>query len=354
MSSVVIAGDTSGSVTLQAPAIAGSTVLTLPATSGTIAIGGTTPSFSTLTVTGATSLATSSGSVGVGTSSPTNLLTVNGTMQAGAIIVGQTGTFGVLGAVGYSNNAFFSVNTDAYTSALFGQRPASDGTCSVLFSYGTTSTYGTNYWKMDAYSTGLGFINSTGGEVMLLTSSGNVLVGTTTNLGSTTRMSILSAGDGIKTQVGNGYAGLIIGNTSGTASYNAELFYNNNFSSLVGYIQISGTTASYVSASDYRLKENIVPMIGALDKVAQLKPVTYKWKSDGSDGQGFIAHELAEVCPDAVSGEKDAVNEDGTIKPQGIDTSFLVATLTAAIQELNATVTAQAATIEQLKAKVGI
>jgi len=77
-------------------------------------------------------------------------------------------------------------------------------------------------------------------------------------------------------------------------------------------------------------------MTGALDKVAQLKPVTYKWNSDGSDGQGFIAHELAEVCPDAVSGEKDAVDEDGNPKYQGIDTSFLVATLTAALQELNA------------------
>ncbi len=81
-------------------------------------------------------------------------------------------------------------------------------------------------------------------------------------------------------------------------------------------------------------------MSGALAKVAALKPCTYKWKSDGSDGEGFIAHELAEVCPDAVVGEKDAVNEDGSIKPQGIDTSFLVATLTAAIQELTARVQA--------------
>ena len=54
----------------------------------------------------------------------------------------------------------------------------------------------------------------------------------------------------------------------------------------------------------------------------------------------IIAHELQSVVPDCVTGEKDAVNEDGSIKPQGIDTSFLVATLTAAIQELNAKVTA--------------
>ena len=87
-------------------------------------------------------------------------------------------------------------------------------------------------------------------------------------------------------------------------------------------------------------------MQNALAKVAELKPVTYTWKTDGSASDGFIAHELQEVCPDAVSGEKDAVNEDGSIKPQGIDTSFLVATLTAAIQELKAE-------LDALKAKVG-
>jgi hypothetical protein len=77
-------------------------------------------------------------------------------------------------------------------------------------------------------------------------------------------------------------------------------------------------------------------MTGALAKVAQLKPVTYKWNVDGSNSQGFIAHELAEVVPECVVGEKDAVDAEGNPKYQGIDTSFLVATLTAAIQELKA------------------
>jgi hypothetical protein len=75
-------------------------------------------------------------------------------------------------------------------------------------------------------------------------------------------------------------------------------------------------------------------MTGALATVAKLKPVTYNWKVDGSNGQGFIAHELAEVVPDCVTGEKDAVDTEGNPQYQGIDTSFLVATLTAAIQEL--------------------
>jgi len=97
----------------------------------------------------------------------------------------------------------------------------------------------------------------------------------------------------------------------------------------------SGGTA-YNTTSDYRLKENIQAMQNALATVSALKPVTYKWKANNSNGQGFIAHELAEVCPQAVTGQKDAVDANGSPEYQGIDTSFLIATLTAAIQELKA------------------
>ena len=120
----------------------------------------------------------------------------------------------------------------------------------------------------------------------------------------------------------------------------------------VGGISTSGSATQYVTSSDYRLKENITPMTGALAKVAQLKPVTYKWKVDGSDGEGFIAHELAEVKPDCVSGDKDAVDADGNPKYQGIDVSFLVATLTAALQETKALIDTQAETINALTARI--
>ena len=131
-----------------------------------------------------------------------------------------------------------------------------------------------------------------------------------------------------------------------TSTYVAASFCNNgNFSGATkGSISVSNTGTTYNTTSDYRLKEDVQPMGGALAKVAALKPVTYKWKNDGSNGEGFIAHELAEVCPHAVTGEKDATeiytdeegNEQTRPKYQGIDTSFLVATLTAAIQELKA------------------
>jgi hypothetical protein len=126
----------------------------------------------------------------------------------------------------------------------------------------------------------------------------------------------------------------------------------NNPNGRVGEIYTSGSSTVYATSSDYRLKENIVPMTGALDTVQALKPVTYTWKVDGSAGQGFIAHELQEVVPDCVSETKDAVDAEGNPKYQGIDTSFLVATLTAAIQEQQALIQSQAAAINDLKARV--
>ena len=174
-------------------------------------------------------------------------------------------------------------------------------------------------------------------ERMRIDSSGNVAIGTSTPLVGRVTVAYNS---------GSG-AGIIINQTNAGAAGNLMSFRLNNVE--VGSIYQNTANTSYITSSDYRLKENIAPMTGALAKVAQLKPCTYTWKADGSDGQGFIAHELQAVVPDAVVGEKDAVDEEGNIKPQGIDTSFLVATLTAAIQELNAKVEAQAVRIAELE-----
>jgi len=113
-----------------------------------------------------------------------------------------------------------------------------------------------------------------------------------------------------------------------------------------GYITSVGATTSYSSASDYRLKTNVIPIANALVKNAQLKPCTFNWIENNAEGQGFIAHELQEVFPDAVIGKKDELYDDGKIKPQAVDTSFLVAHLVACVQELATQVTA-------LQAKVG-
>jgi hypothetical protein len=166
-----------------------------------------------------------------------------------------------------------------------------------------------------------------GAEAARIDSSGNVLVGTTAQFNSCKQALVFN---------GATHIGLAVKNSDSATGQVFIGFYNSAGTNIGAITQNATTTVNYATSSDYRLKEDVQPMQGALARVALLKPVTYKWKSDGSDGEGFIAHELAEVCPDAVVGEKDAVYEDGTPRYQGIDTSFLVATLTAAIQELKA------------------
>jgi len=184
---------------------------------------------------------------------------------------------------------------------------------------------------------------------MRIDSSGNLLVGTTNPALSASVNGFKVNGNlSIEQSAPSENANIALFKPASAAQTAFILFSTNN--SFIGYIAQNGNSAvSYVTTSDYRLKEDVLPMVNALDKVALLKPVTYKWKVDGSDGQGFIAHELAEVVPDCVTGKKDEVNEDGSIKPQGIDTSFLVATLTAAIQELKEIVDTQAQQIKVLQ-----
>jgi hypothetical protein len=178
-----------------------------------------------------------------------------------------------------------------------------------------------------------------GSEVMRLDSSGNFLVNTTntTLFSATTGTGMFYLKNNALIIAANGGNNCIICNkTDSTTGSTISFAYNG---STVGNISITSSTTAYNTSSDYRLKNSITPMTGALDKVALLKPVTYKWNSDGANGQGFIAHELAEVVPDCVTGEKDGLDKYGNPVYQGIDVSFLVATLTAAIQEQQALIT---------------
>jgi hypothetical protein len=157
---------------------------------------------------------------------------------------------------------------------------------------------------------------------MIITAGGDLLVGTTT---SSAKLTVSSASADILNLVTSGTAGGYIYTSASASNSNAAFFIKNGNG--VGSIVCTSVATVYNTASDYRLKENITPMTGALATVAQLKPVTYKWKINGSDGQGFIAHELQEIAPYAVTGEKDGE------QMQGVDYGKITPLLTAALQE---------------------
>ena len=237
----------------------------------------------------------SSGNVGIGTSSPTTNLQVAGTTK-----IGVTGTNGVLQLARTSDGATITNFKTDGTSGII------DSAVSTTFQINTA-------------------------EAMRITSGGALCVGTTSATGSV-RFIVESDTTTLNP--------MTVSNTRSTASTDYSiLFYRNG--SIVGSVQTSLSATSFVTSSDYRLKENIAPMTGALAKVAQLKPVIYTWKSDGSAGQGFIAHELQEVAPYAVSGEKDGE------QMQGVDYGKITPLLTAALQEA-------LAKIESLEARLAV
>jgi hypothetical protein len=245
-------------------------------------------------------------------------------------------------AIGRTSSISYKLDVDAGAGSA--ARLLSNN-AQVLIGFNSTSF---NYYDADTQI----FRNNAGTERMRIDSSGNVLVGTTNNP-TTSKLNVagkvMVANNNVSNSAGSEYFFINGGDryivTHGTSLSGAAVhFYFQNPNGDVGNIQTNGSSTAYNTSSDYRLKENIAPMTGALAIVSALKPVTYKWKVDGSDGQGFIAHELAEVMPDAVCGEKDAINEKGKPIYQSVDTSFLVATLTAAIQELKAEFDAYKAT----------
>jgi hypothetical protein len=181
-------------------------------------------------------------------------------------------------------------------------------------------------------------------ERMRIDSSGNLNIGSSSNITGNSRLSVVNTNSAewvLALQVGNTTNGVLITNVSGTAGYSAMIFYNNGTSySTCGSISVTGSSTSFNTSSDYRMKENINTLTTGLATIGALNPVTYDWIGTQEKGEGFIAHELAEIIPLAVTGEKDAVDKNGKMKPQGVDYSKVVVHLVAAIQELSAKVAA--------------
>jgi len=410
MGSLVLTGATSGATTIT-PSATGTYTITLPAETGTIqtsgagfTTNGVAYATSTSALTTGTALTFTGTNLGIGTTSPLAKFDVLSTYASDT-----TSQAKIRDNTGYSLNftgtasgfkglqVQDSAGGATYTSLLL--NPISGnvgiGTSSPAYGLdvqGTSNTsirvYSPSYPSLRVHNSSTGTGNSDGlliemgGTDALINNYESANLKFATN--NTEAMRIDSSQN---LQVGGQYAvppttsygritasGIFQSGRTGTGSQPMMEFFNGN--SGVGAIYTSGSSTSYNTSSDYRLKQNIAPMTGALAKVALLKPVTYKWNVDGSDGQGFIAHELQEIVPECVHGSKDGTreeeyevtpavkDEEGNITTpavmgtrtvpvyQGVDTSFLVATLTSAIQELSALVTAQSATITSLTERI--
>jgi len=112
--------------------------------------------------------------------------------------------------------------------------------------------------------------------------------------------------------------------------------------SSVGNIAVGTSSTAYNTSSDYRLKENVDYTWDATTRLKQLKPARFNFISDETNNlvDGFIAHEVSSVVPEAISGTKDEVDADDNPKYQGIDQSKLIPLLVKTIQELEARITA--------------
>ena len=140
-------------------------------------------------------------------------------------------------------------------------------------------------------------------------------------------------------------SGIATQNAASSGTHYAAAFYNSS-NSTIGTITTTNTATAYNTSSDYRLKENVVEMTGALDRVNQLQPKRFNFIADADTTvDGFLAHEVSDIVPEAIHGEKDAVDDKGNPEYQGIDQSKLVPLLTKAIQE-------QQTIIDDLKTRI--
>ena len=281
-----------------------------------------------ITISGSTGIAGVDGSAGTPAVQGTDTNTGIAFPAADTVAIGTGGTermrvdsSGNVGIGTASPDAALTVNT----VASFGAGAA------ALPSIAAKGDLNTGMWFPAADT----IAASTGGtERLRIDTSGNFFVGKTTAASDVTTAGafIQNNGKGVFTTT-DVVQPLVVAKNANTAGAMIEFYYNG---SVVGSITTNGTGVTYGTASDYRLKNSVAPLGSGLNLISALRPVTYKWNVDDSYGEGFIAHELQSVIPAAITGEKDAVNDDGSIKPQGVDYSKIVVHLVAAIQELKA------------------
>jgi hypothetical protein len=224
-----------------------------------------------------------SGNVGIGTASPQALLHISGSLSSTALLrLGGN-------AATTSHTTFYQENTNAI---LVMSGSVTGGSYSGF----VHRRAGTDYFSFDVKP------GTSGADCQL------------------------SVGD---VQNDNGYQ---IDGYAQKIYYRPENAWSNGTSD---YYPKDTWSVNYNNASDYRLKSNVNQISGSLSKVLNLNPVTYNFISDGKLSAGFIAHEVQQHLPTVVDGEKDAVNEDGRPKVQGIKYNNMIPYLVDSIKELN-------------------
>ena len=262
----------------------------------------------------------SSGNIGIGTSVPTNTLHLQ--KSTGAIINLGTGTTAGSSVQGLS---FFGRFISGVTPAAPGQ----------LTSYIREERQGSNAQFDLTFGTAT---NSDATEKVRITSQGYLLQGTT-NLGTVGSVNGFQASNHIA-------AASVTNSIFSRRTTNGAVVQFRRDTTAVGNITVTTTSTSYGTSSDYRLKENVVDLDGAIDRVKQLTPKRFNFIADADTVvDGFLAHEAQVVVPEAVTGTKDDVDEEDNPVMQGIDQSKFVPLLTAALKEA-------IAKIETLETKV--
>ena len=195
---------------------------------------------------------------------------------------------------------------------------------------------------------------------MIRVDGGNNVV----NIGHATNTVGTSSGTLLVNFTGNVANGIKIRDTRGEAGTNNMMVFVRG-DSQVGSITSTTSATAYNTSSDYRLKENVVAMSGATERLKQLKPSRFNFIADADTTvDGFLAHEVQDIVPEAITGAKDAMmdeeyeatpavlDDDGNVVDeavmatrsvpdyQGIDQSKLVPLLVATIQELEARIAA--------------